>query len=93
MVKSNLAAWTPDEKNPPFISINYVDSNGTVEITVRERGDGNSLGHYVRVVLTQDEFSGLIGELFNSMIAMHGDKPLSASDNEIKRQMETIICK
>jgi len=64
MVKTNLAAWTPVEKNPPYVSINYVDSNGTVEITVREREkkDG-SLGSVASVKLTQDEFNALIVEV------------------------------
>jgi hypothetical protein len=67
MVKSNLAAWTPDENNPPYVSINYVDSRGTIEITIRERSKGDSLGKEACVELTKDEFSELIGDLFGSL--------------------------
>jgi hypothetical protein len=64
MVKTNLAAWTPAEKNPPYVSINYVDSNGTVELTVRERTlTKDRLGDCVSVKLTQDEFQDILNQL------------------------------
>jgi hypothetical protein len=64
MVKSNLAAWTPAENNPPYISINYIDSNGTVELTVRERTIGKDLlGCCASVKLTQEEFQDILNQL------------------------------
>ena len=64
MVKSNLATWTPAENNPPYISINYIDSNGTVEISVRSRQINNELrGNQASVILTQDEFQDILNQL------------------------------
>jgi len=87
MVKSNLAAWTPDEKNPPYVSINCCQ-NRTVEITVRGRGI-DALGATASVALTEDEFSELLGDLFNSIIVM--DHDLTESDKSVKRQLGDIL--
>ena len=65
MVKSNLAAWTPDVINPPFLSINYLHGiNPSVEIIIRggEKKDG-SLGDSVSVKLTKDEFIKLMRDI------------------------------
>jgi hypothetical protein len=71
MVKTNMAAWTPAENNPPYISINYVDSNGTVEIIIRERSKKTGeTGEVVSVVLTQEEFSQLISDAIGSAMKL-----------------------
>lgn len=65
MVQSNLAAWTPDEKNPPYISINYRHSAfGAVDINIRERSsDGRTLGRCVSITLSVDEFQDILNQL------------------------------
>ena len=75
-IKSNLAAWTPAENNPPYISINYVESiEGAVEITVREREkEKGILGRAVMVSLTAHEFSDLIHEIEKNVLAIRKRK-------------------
>jgi hypothetical protein len=76
MIKSNLAAWTPAEPFPPYISVNYVESvEGAVEITVRERSkEKGILGDTVRVSLTEKEFIDLITELEKNVLAIRKRK-------------------
>lgn len=80
MVKTNLAAWTPAEKNPPYISINYVDSKGTVEISVRGRSINKELpyGKDASVVLTQDDFQDILNQLKKNINAKSDNVLLDA---------------
>jgi hypothetical protein len=61
MVISNLAAWTPGEPNPPYLSINHCQ-NKNVTISIRERGN-DALGNTASVVLTEDEFQDVLNQL------------------------------
>lgn len=91
MVKANLAAWTPTENNPPYVSINYCQ-NRTIEMTIRERSsDANQLGNTARVALTAEEFFELFSELCNSMNRIQMVKSLSESDDDMKRQMAAVL--
>lgn len=72
MIIENLAAWTPAEDNPPYLSINYCH-NGTVTISIRERGN-DTLGITARVVLTEEEFQDVLNQL-KLNINKESDKP------------------
>ena len=64
MVKSNLAAWTPAEHNPPYLSINLNESKGTIEICMRSKmKEDGSLGNDAKVEMTIGEFSEILKEL------------------------------
>lgn len=80
MVKSNLVAWTPAEKNPPYISINYLHSaEGAVEFTVRERSKDKDLpGCCASVKLTKDEFQDILNQLKKNINKKSDDLLLNA---------------
>jgi hypothetical protein len=76
MIKSNLAAWTPYVPNPPYISINLVESiEPIVEITVRgnEKKDGN-LGDVVTVKMLPKEYITLVDELSRNLELLRNGK-------------------
>ena len=61
MVIISLVAWTPNEPNPPYLSINY-RQNHTVSISIRERGE-NELGKTAQIELTKAEFQDVLDQL------------------------------
>lgn len=75
-IKSNLAAWTPCEDYPPYISINYVESvEGAVEITVRGRSkEKDVLGDTVQVSLSVKEFLEVMDDLEKNVLAIRQRK-------------------
>lgn len=55
MTNRNIAAWTPNEPNPPFVSINDLE-RGKIELHLRGRpADGEPYGAQASVVLTDAE--------------------------------------
>ena len=65
MVKTNLAAWTPAEDRPPYVSMNYVSSvEGAVEITIRgQKKDNGDYGDVVCVRVPLDGFQDVLNQL------------------------------
>lgn len=64
MVKGNIAAWTPERKNPPYVSINHVYRfTPMIEIVVREEASGNGTQRTVSVEMSEQEFNCLVAEI------------------------------
>jgi len=61
MITQNIAAWTPSEPLPPFISINHTDEpDGVVSITIRGRTeDPSKLGPTVDLRIARNDLERL----------------------------------
>jgi D-arabinose 5-phosphate isomerase GutQ len=64
MVKGNIACWTPEKENPPYVSINHVYRfTPMVEIVVRGIGKNGELGKTVSVEMSSQEFDCLVAQI------------------------------
>ncbi len=64
MVKGNIAAWTPEKENPPYVSINHVYRfTPMIEVVVREVGKNGALGKTASVEMSEQEFNCLVAEI------------------------------
>ena len=64
MIKGNIACWTPEKENPPFVSINHVYRfTPMIEIVVRGIGKKGELGKTASVEMSEQEFNNLVAEI------------------------------
>lgn len=64
MIKGNIAAWTPERKNPPYVCINHVYRfTPMIEIIVREESKNGELGKVSSVEMSEQEFNCLVAEI------------------------------
>ena len=68
MIKGNIACWTPEKENPPYVSINHVYRfTPMIEIVVRGIGEtGLDLGKTVSVEMSEQEFNNLVAEIIRN---------------------------
>lgn len=67
MIKGNIAAWTPDGENPPFVSINCIyNLSPRIEIVVREKGKNGEQGKWAKVEMSEQEFDCLVAEILKN---------------------------
>ena len=67
MIKGNIACWTPEMENPPYVSINHVYRfTPMIEIVVRGIGKNGELGKVSSVEMSTQDFNNLVAEIIKN---------------------------
>lgn len=72
--RTNLAAYTPAERTPAFISIN-LEEDGRVSVAVRSTGDSDGTGTQGCIYLTQETAAGIFAEAAHALARVALNEP------------------